>query len=292
MFQQQRGIKATAPMLRDDTESAEPSTSASNDALPLMSDLLPSAIRELVPATSDLLYHTYGTHLLRTSLILLSGQNTTTNANDDKMRSKKSKRWKGSMAPMKNLLDDRSVKLDSQGEAKKVPKAFQAVLSELRRALDSTLGSGTVARDAAIQPTSCIVVQILLQLESAANESSNPNSLADRLTGGLMSRPESTNEPSAYLEASLRESSASHTFETILECAPDVAFRRIWELHFKSHLHKLATHPVANFVIAKAIERLETEEQVREVIGEFKEGESVASMLGASPGLRCEFEWG
>lgn len=128
-----------------------------------MSTLLNRAINDLIPASTELMYHIYGTHIIRSSLLLLSGKPLATNG--DRMRSKKSKAWKGSVAPMKNLLESVEGK-GAHEERKNVPQEFRDTLSALRRALDVGLGKGqsaTLVRDAAIQPISCIPVQVGLE---------------------------------------------------------------------------------------------------------------------------------
>lgn len=98
-----------------------------------------------------------------------------------------------------------------------------------------------------------------------------------------MSDPDSVTEPSDYLGASLRDSTASHTLETVLAVAPEASFAKLWQLLFQGKIGKLATHPVANFVLAKAIEKLQKPEKFQEVFEELKEGDSVAAMIGARP---------
>lgn len=98
-----------------------------------------------------------------------------------------------------------------------------------------------------------------------------------------MSNPETATEASDYLGASLRDSSASHTLETLLAVAPKAPFHKIWQLLFQGKIGKLATHPVANFVLAKAIDKLDEPALFEGVFQELKEAQSVATMIGWSP---------
>lgn len=63
-------------------------------------------------------------------------------------------------------------------------------------------------------------------------------------------------EASDYLVTLLRDPTASHLLETMVSRCPDPAFNILWMTYFRGKLARLATHPVANFVVAKAAERL------------------------------------
>jgi nucleolar protein 9 len=75
----------------------------------------------------------------------------------------------------------------------------------------------------------------------------------------------SDNDPSAVLEASdylttlLRDPTSSHLLETLVSRCPETVFGTLWSTYIERSLRKLAMHPVANFVIAKAIERANPE---------------------------------
>ena len=73
----------------------------------------------------------------------------------------------------------------------------------------------------------------------------------------------------------LRDATSSHLLETIVTRSPMPVFDRVWSTYFSSKLSKLAVHPVANFVVAKAILRLSTE-QLRAASQEL---ENVASKI-------------
>lgn len=49
---------------------------------------------------------------------------------------------------------------------------------------------------------------------------------------------------------------------------PDDAFNVLWQTYFKSKFARLSAHPVANFVLAKALERV-SEVQLTEVFDEL-----------------------
>lgn len=77
-------------------------------------------------------------------------------------------------------------------------------------------------------------------------------------------------EPSDYLNTLLHDPTSSHLLETIVSRCPETAFAVLWSTYFHDEegkggtrgrlLPRLATHPVANFVLAKALERANAEQ--------------------------------
>lgn len=75
-------------------------------------------------------------------------------------------------------------------------------------------------------------------------------------------------EESDYLGTLLRDVNSSHLLEIIVSRCPDDAFNVLWKTYFKGKLARLSAHPVANFVLAKALERA-TKVQLSEVFEEL-----------------------
>lgn len=63
-------------------------------------------------------------------------------------------------------------------------------------------------------------------------------------------------EESDYLGTLLRDAHSSHLLETIVSRCPDNVFKALWKTYLKGKLTRLGAHPVANFVLAKALERV------------------------------------
>ncbi len=124
---------------------------------------------------------------------------------------------------------------------------------------------------------------MLLELEAAYGQADQPGSLMDRVLVGMITalrestihdvkehhneHPLRTDEDSDaevpesdYLTTLLRDPTASHLLETLVSRSPGPAFDTLWRIYFSGKLSKLAIHPVANFVVAKGIERLSTEQ--------------------------------
>jgi len=75
--------------------------------------------------------------------------------------------------------------------------------------------------------------------------------------------------PSDYLQTLLRDITSSHLLETIFARSPPDAFNSLWSLYLKDKLSRLSVHPIANFVVAKALERVD-EMQLLDACRELK----------------------
>lgn len=67
-------------------------------------------------------------------------------------------------------------------------------------------------------------------------------------------------QPSDYLVALLRDPTSSHLLETLVSRCPRQVFSLLWSTYLEGKLARLALHPVANFVLAKAIERQDSKQ--------------------------------
>jgi len=76
-------------------------------------------------------------------------------------------------------------------------------------------------------------------------------------------------EPSEYLVTLLRDPTSSHLLETLVSRCPGQVFNILWSTYFKGKLARLALHPVANFVVAKAVGRQDSK-QLGDTLGELK----------------------
>ncbi|KAG9317134.1 armadillo-type protein [Chiua virens] len=67
-------------------------------------------------------------------------------------------------------------------------------------------------------------------------------------------------QPSDYLLTLLRDPTSSHLLETLVSRCPQQVFNLLWSTYFEGKLVRLALHPVANFVVAKAVERQDSKQ--------------------------------
>jgi nucleolar protein 9 len=127
---------------------------------------------------------------------------------------------------------------------------------------------------------------MLLEVEADQDIVNESGSLMDRVTAGLITTcrefssvhsllgvthlfiqvqdPTTDVEESDFLGVLLRDTNASHLLEIVVSRCPQDAFDAVWKTYFKGKLARLAHHPVANFVLAKAIERV-SEDQLKEI---------------------------
>jgi len=139
-----------------------------------MTALLVSAIREMLPILRDLVCQTYASHLVRTTLSLLTGRSVGFADNDynkkqaANQRSKKSKRFKEFQAPMKNLLPAANLTSNSaSGEQqlqdqlrRKVPDEFKNLQTEMYSSISKALGDEQEVKEVASHNIGTLVVQV------------------------------------------------------------------------------------------------------------------------------------
>ena len=77
-------------------------------------------------------------------------------------------------------------------------------------------------------------------------------------------------QASDYLATLLRDPTSSHLLETLVSRCPEPVFGILWTTYFERNLRKLSVHPVANFVVAKALERAQAE-QLSYALGELRD---------------------
>jgi nucleolar protein 9 len=60
---------------------------------------------------------------------------------------------------------------------------------------------------------------------------------------------------SDFVATLLRDPTSSHLLETLMTRAPSHVFDILWSVYISAALPRLAVHPIANFVVAKALRR-------------------------------------
>ncbi|KAH9950104.1 ARM repeat-containing protein [Amylocystis lapponica] len=220
--------------------------------------------QELLPTFSTLIMDPFASHVIRALLVLLAPDCLAEGdgPSGPSVRSKKSAAYKARQGPMKSVFADDSAQAHANA-AKRVPPAFPDAASAFVTALRTQLGESEVRALAANQVASP-VLQMLLEVETGYGLADAPDSLMDRALVGLITLshedPSAAPEASDYLATLLRDPTASHLLETLVRRAPDAVFGMLWTTYFRGRLAKLAAHPVANFVVAKALERVHAEQ--------------------------------
>ncbi|PPQ90877.1 hypothetical protein CVT25_007347 [Psilocybe cyanescens] len=114
--------------------------------------------------------------------------------------------------------------------------------------------------------------EMLLEVEADQDMANEPGSLMDRVMVGVITACKnnlsSEIEESYYLGTLLRDPNSLHLLEMIVSRCPDEAFNALWKTYFKGKFARLAAHPVTNFAMVKALERV-SGSQVSEIYEEL-----------------------
>ncbi|KAF8529284.1 ARM repeat-containing protein [Hysterangium stoloniferum] len=239
-----------------------PSTSNAPEKGELLSltRLVLDACDDVLPELLTLMRDPFGSHVLRTLLILLAPPKNLSSSLGQRhapaASSKKSTSWKARRGPMKAILPDQfansTVPKPEIVEFTMLAKKF---LDRLRSILD-----GNEVRALAMDKVASPVLQIFIELEASLKESDRPSSLMDHLLAGLISESDFETDKSSFVSALLVDVASSHISESILSHSSTRTFSRIWKRWIVHDLPQLVTHPVANFVVAKGILRLSKDE--------------------------------
>ncbi|RXW16432.1 hypothetical protein EST38_g9415 [Candolleomyces aberdarensis] len=244
-------------------------TDADVGELRTCTQLVLDACEELLPVLPSLIIDPFASHVLRAILLLLSPSSAST---EEALRSKKSSSWKAKQGAMKSVFEEKG-KGRADGQ-KIVPPQF----SELSRRFVQQLQEshdGNEIRAMAASSVASPCLKIFLEIEADQDLGDERDSLMDRVTMGLITSTKTGDgdtlpEPSDYVGTLLRDPTSSHLLETIVSRSPPKAFDLAWQLYFNTKLARLAAHPVANFVVAKALERL-SPEQITDAYAELKD---------------------
>lgn len=231
-----------------------------------MGDLISQICREVTDSAPSLLNEPFGSHVLQRLVILLVPSLSHLQSKQD-LRSKRSAGYRAKVGPMKSIFDEEPAE-----DKRHVPLEYESMaLGILKRIRDKM--SANEVRALAADKVGCPSLRILISLESASNLSNQSNSLMDSVLMGMIDSYETSNDAtiaeSDYIGTLLRDATASHLFQTVIQLAPEPIFGLLWSIYFVGKLNRLAVHPVANFVVATAFGRLD-DEQLRNAIVEMK----------------------
>ncbi|KDQ64985.1 hypothetical protein JAAARDRAFT_28650 [Jaapia argillacea MUCL 33604] len=232
-----------------------------------LTELVLDICDELLPSLSTLVANPFASHVLRALLLLLSPSSSIT-PTSSAVRSKKSAAWKTKQGPMKSLFVPDGEKESNQNQRKvNTPKEFAEAAGKIVMTINNELGENEV-RALGADKVASPVLQILLEIESKMGWSDKPGSLMDKVLVGMVTSyhasPTTPPQPSDYLLTLLRDPTASHLLETLLTHSPQPIFNLIFSAYFINapsyDIKRLAVHPVANFVVAKAVGRAGAED--------------------------------
>ncbi|KAJ7499330.1 armadillo-type protein [Mycena latifolia] len=235
-----------------------PTVSSDKGELRTFTRLIVDVCEELFPVFPSLIMDPFASHVIRALLLLLSPNSVASDETaQNTMRSKKSAAWKAKQGPLKSVFKEGYA---AGGQTIDAPpemftRAARKFVEVVRSELDGN-ETRALAADKVASPT----LQMLLAVEADQQMTGDADSLMDRVLVGLISssRDDPTGTPpvSDYLNTLLRDPTSSHLLETVVARCPEPAFGILWATYFKGNLPRIASHPVANFVLAKALERV------------------------------------
>jgi nucleolar protein 9 len=199
----------------------------------------------------DVMQNQFGTHVLRTLLLILSGKE----AAADTLRSKRSSSFK--KKANENGTVSRAKDKPSQSYAPwSFDKSRRALITTLKQALCS---EESLLRSMCVDPISGPTLALLVESDDEANDPAND--MLDKCLGGLQ-HASRDDERSAHVETLLRDPVGSHVLESLLRPAATPVLERFWTVYVHERFIKLAAHPVANFVVSALIKRLADEKLI------------------------------
>ncbi|KAI6105389.1 armadillo-type protein [Pisolithus sp. B1] len=269
-----RGIVADAPESGDRGE------------LRTLAQLILDICDEIRPTFTSLIMDPFASHVLRSLLLLLFPIALPGDPIPQKfVRSKKSMAWKAKQGTMKSVFSN------EKGKGKEnvtVPNQFRDSAVRFMRDLREQSSANEI-RALAANKVASPVLQLLLEIEAETGEEASPDSLMDRVLVGMITScqmaADTVPEPSDFLVTLLRDPTSSHLLETLVSRCPDRVFVQLWSAYFQGKLQRLALHPVANFVVSKAVERLNSN-QLKDALGELSSSWNKAIQSSRSGVLR------
>ncbi|KAI0260538.1 armadillo-type protein [Gloeopeniophorella convolvens] len=238
---------------------------------------------EILPSLPALIMDPFASHVVRELFVLLCPQLFHADAPHKSqafVRSRKSAAWKAKQGPLRSIFGKDADTEKGKASANGGAPAFRVVAQRYVLALRERMGANEV-RSLAANKVACPVLQMLLEIEADQGLSDEPGSLMDHVLVGLITTyhndPSATPEASDYLSTLLRDPTSSHLLETLVSRCPEHIFSMLWPTYFERNLKKLAMHPVANFVVAKALERANTDNlsfvlnELRESLGKIRQ---------------------
>jgi len=277
-----------------DESAGDITTVDSNGVLRSATSLVRDMCVELSPDLPNLFQDQFGTHVIRSLLLLLSSNPVTPpplnsgNATAS-LRSKKSSKFRQGQDPSEEINSSQA----ATPKAYLVPSEFKQTLEKLRENSLREVGTNEI-RALAVNPISSPTLQLFLTLENqAASSSSNARAqnlsatlrLSDLILGGLISNQESDEElPSSkerldHLETLLRDPVGTHVLETLLKSTPKSVHSDFYRLYLKGRVVKLGIHPVANFVVAAGLRRLGSESKEEETASSKEEDQDLMEAI-------------
>lgn len=207
-------------------------------------DLVLDISKELTSNSVALLSDQFGTHVLRTVLLVLSGQGTSTAVHHQ--RSKKSQVYQ------QKTQSTRLVKKQEVNLNLVVPASFAESLQDILGAIKNGTDENKVKNlitDPIAGPTLALVIELSLRGHGVKGVKEDP--LLKAIMSGLI-----TGEGFNYLDNLMKDSVGSHMLQRLLQHVDEQTIQVFWHKCIEESLCKLGVHSIANFVVATLVRRL------------------------------------
>ena len=223
----------------------EKKRSAENETSSAFEAYIIRAAGALEPTIGFLLTDRFGSHVVRSLVLVLSGQPMQDLSTQRVLASKK-----------KEKVDTPARNDQPMEQSHTVPQTFQNALSRLTSAAVSNLDS-TYLRALATHPTGNPVLQLLLKLD-LANSDKGRSLGEDSLFHKLLAPDslESDSEGVKIVAGLTYHPTGSHLIETVVEHAPGKTFKKLYKAVWKPRLASIAKNDAASYVAVKILERL------------------------------------
>ncbi|KAI9448557.1 ARM repeat-containing protein [Lactarius indigo] len=261
-------LNVAASTIARESQGVLPKVEDSSDKgqLRTMTQLILDFSEEILPSLPALIMDQFASHVVRALFLLLCPHlfgSSSPHRSQAFVRSRKSAAWKARQGPLSSIFGDTTDKGKANAE-KMHPVEFRDVAKRYVTTLRTTLDENEV-RSLAANKVACPVLQMALEIEADQGLSDEPRSLMDHVLA------------SDYLLTLLRDPTSSHLLETLVSRCPEPVFGILWTTYFERNLRKLSIHPVANFVVAKALERAKVEQlsyalnELRDSLGKLRQ---------------------
>lgn len=202
------------------------------------------ATKKLQENIGFLLTERFASHTVRVLLLVLSGQPLEDPAAKHLTASRK-----------KENPDVTTIKDTKLLEKRKVPASFHRSLQELTKSAVSSLDT-TYLRALATQPVGSPVLQVLLRIELTTEGEEKEQGLIvfNKLLPDKEFDVES--ETGKFVSSLVYDSTGAHLAETIVQCLPGKAFKKMYKNLFRDRIGKLAKNEIASYVAASILKRI------------------------------------
>ncbi|KAF8626909.1 hypothetical protein AX15_004626 [Amanita polypyramis BW_CC] len=235
------------------TESSE------HGELRTMTQLIFDVCKELLPSINSLIMDPFASHVVRSLFVLLTPTLATDESSTASLRSKRSQKWKSKQGPMTSVFTTEKGR-GKEPSVSSVPAKFSQAARQFVERLRQELSDNEV-RALATSKVASPALKMLIKIEADHDLSAEAGSLMDSVLMGTISsclkdKALTSVEAFDFVAAMLRDQASSHLLETVIARCPDHVFAVLWMAYFSGKLQKLAVHPVANFVVSRAIGRV------------------------------------